>query len=530
MKRAIGLLAAFVLIGTTAAMSLTLTAVANGSWTGGAAVWTGGVPAHRSPIAGDSVYIGAAYNVYLGGNQACGSLVVAGTLRANNTGTTVRTLSLNGAAITASGTISNVNGNINLTIVSPAAPILSGAGTLNVGNVTINAGASLTLGRAFVMASGTTLSLGGPVTLGANNLTITGVTVSGASRIVTNGVGLVLRQITASTSFTFPLGTSAAINNAVTLVNGNTTDVYGVTVQNAISPIAPPPTDGVNLTWKITRAATGTVTPTFNWAASQAIGYFATGSLPGSADPSLFAATDGTNWLNKSLVTVVGTSATMTSSLLDYGSSLGLSDGVTSPLPVQLASFKASSITSQGVKIEWQTASESNCNGFVVLRSSSVNGPFTAVSDFIGGNGTTVDAHSYNWTDASPLNGTNYYQLRQVDLDGHVTNYEPISVNVSVTGVTATGAAPHAFRLEQNYPNPFNPSTMIRFSVEKSGQTTLVVYNSLGQEVTKLFSGVAEAGRSYTVSFDGRGIASGIYFYRLSSETKSQVARMILVK
>jgi hypothetical protein len=199
-------------------------------------------------------------------------------------------------------------------------------------------------------------------------------------------------------------------------------------------------------------------------------------------------------------------------------------------LPVQLASFKASSITSQGVKIDWQTASESNCNGFVVLRSSSVNGPFTAVSDFIGGNGTTVDAHSYSWTDASPLNGTNYYQLRQVDLDGHVTNYEPISVNVSVTGVTATGAAPHAFRLEQNYPNPFNPSTMIRFSVEKSGQTTLVVYNSLGQEVTKLFSGVAEAGRSYTVNFDGRGIASGIYFYRLSSETKSQVARMILVK
>ncbi|RMH87867.1 MAG: PKD domain-containing protein [Calditrichaeota bacterium] len=67
-----------------------------------------------------------------------------------------------------------------------------------------------------------------------------------------------------------------------------------------------------------------------------------------------------------------------------------------------------------------------------------------------------------------------------------------------------------------NYPNPFNPRTTIRFTVTVSGEVSLRVYNILGQVVATLVEGYREAG-TYSVVFDGRGLSSGIYFYRLST-------------
>jgi hypothetical protein len=90
--------------------------------------------------------------------------------------------------------------------------------------------------------------------------------------------------------------------------------------------------------------------------------------------------------------------------------------------------------------------------------------------------------------------------------------------------------APREFTLPQNYPNPFNPQTEIKFSVERTGLTTLVVYNMLGQSVANLFADVAEAGRYYRVRFDGATIASGVYIYRLHSGDRSLVRRMLLLK
>jgi hypothetical protein len=76
---------------------------------------------------------------------------------------------------------------------------------------------------------------------------------------------------------------------------------------------------------------------------------------------------------------------------------------------------------------------------------------------------------------------------------------------------------PTQFTLEQNYPNPFNPSTRIQFTIPVGtyGFTSLRVYDLLGREVATLVDGVLEPGFK-TVQFDGSGLSSGMYFYRLS--------------
>lgn len=95
---------------------------------------------------------------------------------------------------------------------------------------------------------------------------------------------------------------------------------------------------------------------------------------------------------------------------------------------------------------------------------------------------------------------------------------------------------PERFSLSQNYPNPFNPTTVIKFAVQGSRFVSLRVYNVLGQLVRTLVDKVESPG-SHEVVFDGSGIASGVYFYRLSAKSSSgqaedftSVRKMILLK
>jgi hypothetical protein len=83
--------------------------------------------------------------------------------------------------------------------------------------------------------------------------------------------------------------------------------------------------------------------------------------------------------------------------------------------------------------------------------------------------------------------------------------------------------------LHQNYPNPFNPATQIEYTVPLSGRVSLKVYNALGQEVATLFDGAQRAGK-YTVTFDGTGVAGGIYFYRLQADGVSITKKFVLMK
>jgi ligand-binding sensor domain-containing protein len=88
---------------------------------------------------------------------------------------------------------------------------------------------------------------------------------------------------------------------------------------------------------------------------------------------------------------------------------------------------------------------------------------------------------------------------------------------------------PNNFSLFQNYPNPFNPSTVISYQLPTKSNVTLIVYDNLGRKVTTLVNEEKLPGK-YEVKFDGRKLSSGIYFYKLQSESFTQTKKLILMK
>jgi N-acetyl-anhydromuramyl-L-alanine amidase AmpD len=89
--------------------------------------------------------------------------------------------------------------------------------------------------------------------------------------------------------------------------------------------------------------------------------------------------------------------------------------------------------------------------------------------------------------------------------------------------------APASFQLYQNYPNPFNPTTTIYFELQRFDAATIEIFNPLGQRVTTVLDKALEPGR-YKVEFDGRGLSSGVYLYRLRTGAGSQMRKMVLLR
>ncbi|MDY0080920.1 MAG: T9SS type A sorting domain-containing protein [Ignavibacteriaceae bacterium] len=189
------------------------------------------------------------------------------------------------------------------------------------------------------------------------------------------------------------------------------------------------------------------------------------------------------------------------------------------PVPAELVSFTART-TGNTVKLEWGTASEKNNHGFYVEKSSD-GATFTQVG-FVTGKGTTSEYTTYNFTEENVANGMYFYRLRQMDYDGTCEYSSVIEADVDFN--------PNTFMLSQNYPNPFNPSTVIKFTVPVTGQTSLKVYNALGQEVATLFSQIAEAGTAYSIDFNAAKLVSGVYLYELKSGVNSSMKKMMLIK
>lgn len=101
----------------------------------------------------------------------------------------------------------------------------------------------------------------------------------------------------------------------------------------------------------------------------------------------------------------------------------------------------------------------------------------------------------------------------------------------TVIGIqNVSSEVPEGFSLQQNYPNPFNPNTKIRFSVPKSTNVTVAVYDVTGKIVATLAKNEFVSAGVNEISFNAANLASGIYFYTLKAGDFTQTKKMILVK
>jgi len=182
-------------------------------------------------------------------------------------------------------------------------------------------------------------------------------------------------------------------------------------------------------------------------------------------------------------------------------------------VPVQLSSFSATlesdaSAGGKQVSLRWSTGSEMNNTGFNVIRSRTSAGRYEKINRELIRPRTDGQ---YVFVDLEVEAGAKYfYKLQDIDLQGNLTEHGPVTIEV---------ASPQTYALQQNYPNPFNPTTQIRYELPKSGQVSLIIYNSLGQEVRRLIDRIQAAGY-HQITWNGRDqhgkpAPSGIYHYRL---------------
>jgi hypothetical protein len=176
------------------------------------------------------------------------------------------------------------------------------------------------------------------------------------------------------------------------------------------------------------------------------------------------------------------------------------------------------------VMLNWSTASEQNNDHFTIERRTSRG--WESIAPRIAAAGNSPTEHHYQYRDSDVQLGTTYeYRLIAVDVSG-------VAEVLSTSRVSVVELDPLVIedcRLYPNYPNPFNPTTTITFDLKESGHVTLTVFDMTGRTAAVLVNGHRSSGR-YHVTFDAKGLPTGLYFYRLTAPGFSDMKKMILLK
>lgn len=196
----------------------------------------------------------------------------------------------------------------------------------------------------------------------------------------------------------------------------------------------------------------------------------------------------------------------------------------------------------------WSAFSETdNKNVSLYCRRTNANDVFQAVFTRTGLNNVTPRAIRYRkfssgtWNSSIEVSGfgpTGLQNASVVQLSDGLAAFAYAGVNSTnvyfdkedwVTDINSEISTPQDYSLVQNYPNPFNPSTTISFNLPVEDFVSLKVFNSIGQEVTSLYSGVLQAG-THQIVFDASKLSSGIYFYQIQTQSFTSTKKMILMK
>ena len=210
-----------------------------------------------------------------------------------------------------------------------------------------------------------------------------------------------------------------------------------------------------------------------------------------------------------------------------------LGDGA---LPVNLSSFYALYIGGTPT-LYWTTQTETENSYWNVYRGTNDTfdqAMWLNANDPVPGNGTINTASDYIYEDTATVvqNTTYWYWIEDVSTDGETEVHEPITLTIPFEDIPII---PDTYGLHQNYPNPFNPSTSISFALEEANDVELIIYNIKGAKIRTIFNDHIYADQITSAVWDGKDaagkqVSSGVYFYKLITETKEYSRKMLLVK
>jgi len=181
----------------------------------------------------------------------------------------------------------------------------------------------------------------------------------------------------------------------------------------------------------------------------------------------------------------------------------------------------------------------------VTLPNGSPYGPLLGPLVLTLGAGASLDRNRTQAVPGNAPSGTYSYNARVGNYPDDIWDSDSFAFQKSAVGDGGTWigdwanageplssdrtVAPADFKLGQNYPNPFNPRTAISFVLPSAANVRLGVYGVDGRLVATVVEGWRETG-THEVIFDGSGLASGIYVYRLEAGPYAANGKMVLMK
>jgi hypothetical protein len=198
---------------------------------------------------------------------------------------------------------------------------------------------------------------------------------------------------------------------------------------------------------------------------------------------------------------------------------------LTSPGSVKKKGKSGKDNTDNTVELSWEKVEIADDYQVQLSTDEEFPGGATTTYTQIEGNSHTVEDLEYE---------TTYYYRVRARKGRSLSPWSEVSStqtgsDTDRSGIDPVSGIPLDFGLDQNYPNPFNPTTQIRYSIPEAAFVTIDILNIQGQRVHQLVSTMQEAG-VYTVPFDARSLASGIYLYRISAGAFRHVKKMSLIK
>jgi hypothetical protein len=175
-------------------------------------------------------------------------------------------------------------------------------------------------------------------------------------------------------------------------------------------------------------------------------------------------------------------------------------------------------------------------NGIVSVTATNLSVTVTmsgntgkVAGELVDGAGTVVASNNSTSTNPFTLTAPGP-GLYRVNAGYKSPNLRWDSSLVQISAATAVRLeTPLVFSLESNYPNPFNPTTTIAFTLPEPETVKLAVFDLQGNAVATLVNGRTEPGR-HTAVFDGTGLPSGVYFYRLEAGNSTETRQLVLLK